>query len=142
MLLHLLLCLKVVNIKFGMFEHFHSALYCSSWSKISYMSRLQEKNVTTIVEVFEQQLLTFCLLKFLGCQSVYLSCLFIYIFVWLCLSACLSAFFLFGVLHGCLSISISIFYVSCLFVYFIYLYVSIFVIISICVFLLGCLWFV
>ena len=53
-------------------------------------------------------------------QSVYLSCLFIYIFVWLCLSACLSAFFLFGVCHGCLSISISIFYVSCLFVCFIW----------------------
>ena len=100
LLLHLLYCLKVVNIKFGMFEHFYSALFLvirEQYFLLVSLSRLKERNVTTIVVVFEQQLLTYCLLKYLGCQSVSLCICLVCLSIYLCDYVCLHVFLLFSV---------------------------------------------
>ena len=128
-----------------MFEHFYSALFLvirEQYFLLVSLSRLKERNVTTIVEVFEQQLLTYCLLKYLGCQSVSLCICLVCLSIYLCDYVCLHVFLLFFCLGSVMAVYLSLFlfFMSPVFLCALYgLYVSIFVIISICVFLLGCL---
>ena len=87
------------------------------------------------MEVFEQQLLTFCLLKFLGCQSISLCICLVCLSIYLCDYVCLHVFLLFFCLGSVMAVYISLFFMSPVFLCALYgLYVSIFVIISIYVF--------